>query len=84
MIDRGAFAAFPSGSYIPDDGELDAGHFESLSNGPADAALSRRERAAAAQAAQIADAEARMRKPAMPPKKKRIAAPKQRPEKKSG
>ena len=59
--------------------------FESLSSGPADAALSRRERAAAAQAAQIADAEARMRKPAMPPKKKRIAAPKPRgPEKKSG
>ena len=53
---------------------------ESLRNGPADAALSRRERAAAAQASEIADAEARMRKPAMPPKKKRTAAPKRRPE----
>ena len=53
---------------------------ESLSSGPADAALSRRERAAAAQASEIADAEARMRKPAMPPKKKRTAAPKRRPE----
>jgi hypothetical protein len=54
--------------------------FESLSNGSADAALSRRERAAAAQASAIADAEARMRKPAMPPKKKRAAAPKRGPE----
>ena len=36
--------------------------FESLSNGPADAALSRRERAAAAQASEIAEAEARMRR----------------------
>jgi len=54
--------------------------FESLSNGPADAALSRRERAAAAQASEIAEAEARMRKPAMPPKKKRTTAPKRGPE----